>query len=72
MAEWNGMVSDIEVMVTRTEVMASWDPPARFFRLAFEDGSEVQLTANGKAMEALKGLKEWRIHDLEVAIVGKQ
>ena len=72
MAECNGMVSNIEVMVTRSIHMADWNTPARLLRLAFEDGSEVQLTAYGTAMDDLKRLKEWCIYEMEVASVEKQ
>ena len=58
-------------MVTRVEVMTGWDPPTRLIRSCFEDGTEVQITAYGKAKDNFKAFKEWRKYELEVAIVGK-
>ena len=58
-------------MVSRVEVMTGWDTPARLIRACFEDGTEVQITAYGQAKDSVKGVKEWRKIELEVATVGK-
>ena len=61
----------IEVMNTYSVDMPDWDPPAKLFRFAFQDGTEVSFTANGKAVDGMKGLEEGRIYDLEVTTAHK-
>jgi len=64
-------LNTIEIMVTRKEVMASWENPACLLRCCFHDGTEVLITAYNKAKENLKALKEGRKYVLEVAVVGR-